>query len=94
MPFARIASTIRLTAAALFLGLMTIAAWAQEPPAGPVPQNGPETSPVPMLNYTKPVSHFPNPIAPYTPRHVAPPRPWPIPRASISPCVMANFIFR
>jgi outer membrane protein len=73
MPFARIASTIRLTVAALFLGTITIAAWAQEPPAGPVPQNGPETSPVPMLNYTKPVSHFPNPIAPYTPRHVGAP---------------------
>src|SRR6202161_4060285 len=73
MPFARIASTIRLTMAALFLGTVTIAAWAQEPPAAPVPRNGPETGPVPILNYTKPVSHFPNPIAPYTPRHVGPP---------------------
>ena len=26
-----------------------------------------------MLNYAKPVSHFPNPIGPYTPRHVAAP---------------------
>jgi len=25
------------------------------------------------LNYTKPASHFPNPIAPYRPRHLAPP---------------------
>jgi outer membrane protein TolC len=25
------------------------------------------------LNYTKPVSHFPNPIAPYRPRHLPPP---------------------
>jgi outer membrane protein TolC len=25
------------------------------------------------LNYTKPVSHFPNPIAPYQPRHLPPP---------------------
>jgi outer membrane protein TolC len=73
MPFARIASTIRLTVAALFLGIVTIAAWAQEPPAAPMPQNGPEIGPVPTLNYTKPISHFPNPIAPYTARHVGPP---------------------
>ncbi len=73
MPFARIASTIRLTAAAALLGTLTIAAWAQEPPATPVPQNGPETRPVPVLNYTKPVSHFPNPIGPYTARHVSEP---------------------
>ncbi len=26
-----------------------------------------------MLNYSQPVSHFPNPIGPYTPRHVAAP---------------------
>jgi outer membrane protein TolC len=26
-----------------------------------------------VLNYSQPVSHFPNPIGPYTPRHVAPP---------------------
>jgi outer membrane protein TolC len=26
-----------------------------------------------MLNYTQPVSHYPNPIAPYMPRHLAPP---------------------
>jgi hypothetical protein len=26
-----------------------------------------------LLNYTRPVSHFPNPIGPYTPRHLASP---------------------
>jgi outer membrane protein TolC len=56
-----------------FFVLGSIASWAQEPPAGPVPQNTPETGPVPMLNYTQPVSHFPNPIGPYRPRHLAPP---------------------
>src|SRR5579863_2857417 len=73
MPFARIASTIRLTiAAALFLTL-TIAGWAQEPPAAPVPQTASETQTLPVLNYSQPVSHFPNPIGPYTPRHLREP---------------------
>ena len=39
----------------------------------PTPQNTPEASPLPAMNYAKPVSHFPNPIGPYTPRHVAAP---------------------
>ena len=28
---------------------------------------------MPVLNYAKPVSHFPNPIGPYTPRHLSAP---------------------
>src|SRR5271155_5208826 len=82
MPFARLTSTIRLTIAAVLFGTlfgtMTIAGWvvaarAQEAPAAPVPQNTPETRPLPVLNYSQPVSHFPNPIAPYTARHLAAP---------------------
>src|ERR1700693_3748434 len=73
MPFARIASNIRLIAAAVLIGTMTIALWAQEPPAAPTPQNTPEARPLPVLNYSQPVSHFPNPIGPYSPRHVAAP---------------------
>jgi outer membrane protein len=73
MPFARIASNIRLIAAAVLFGTMTIALWAQEPPAAPTPQNTPEARPLPVLNYSQPVSHFPNPIGPYSPRHVVAP---------------------
>jgi len=73
MPFARIASNIRLIAAALLFGTMTIALRAQEPPAAPTPQNTPEARPLPVLNYSQPVSHFPNPIGPYSPRHVVAP---------------------
>ena len=73
MPFARIASNIRLLAAAVLFGTMTIALGAQEPPAAPTPQNTPEARPLPVLNYSQPVSHFPNPIGPYSPRHVAAP---------------------
>ncbi len=73
MSFARLASNTRLTAAAILLGTLTIACWAQEPPTAPTPQNAPATQPLPVLDYTKPVSHFPNPIGPYTPRHVGAP---------------------
>src|SRR6202161_4244811 len=78
MPFARIASKIRSTATAFLLGAwmmagLTIAARGQEPPPAPAPQNSPGTGRLPVLNYSQPVSHFPNPIGPYVPRHVAPP---------------------
>jgi outer membrane protein len=70
MPFARFMSTARLAAAASLFATLTLACWAQEPPATPTPQNTPEARPLPVMNYAKPVSHFPNPIGPYTPRHV------------------------
>ncbi|MGB0031018.1 MAG: hypothetical protein WBP77_07505, partial [Candidatus Sulfotelmatobacter sp.] len=70
MPFAPAASKIRRAAAAVLFGTLTIAGWGQEPPTAPVRQNTPETRPLPVLNYSQPVSHFPNPIGPYTPRHL------------------------
>src|ERR1035438_9168519 len=73
MPFARLASTIRLAAAASLFATLTLACWGQEPPAAPTSQNTPEARPVPALNYAQPVSHFPNPAGPYTPRHLAAP---------------------
>src|ERR1700689_1558468 len=73
MPFARLASNIRLITAAMLFATLTVAGWAQEAPAAPVPQNTPETRPLPVLNYSQPVSHFPNPIGPYTARHLAAP---------------------
>ncbi|MFZ0770911.1 MAG: TolC family protein, partial [Candidatus Sulfotelmatobacter sp.] len=73
MPFARVTSTIRLTTAVVLFGTLIVACWAQESPAAPVLQNTPETRPLPVLNYSQPVSHFPNPIGPYTARHLAPP---------------------
>jgi outer membrane protein len=73
MPFARLASRIRWAAAAVLFATLTIAGWAQEPPAAPTPQNTPEAGALPVLNYSRPVSHIPNPVGPYTPRHVAAP---------------------
>lgn len=73
MPFARVTSTIRLVATAILCATLSLACLAQEQPAAPAPQSTPETRPLPALEYAKPVSHFPNPVGPYTPRHVAPP---------------------
>jgi outer membrane protein TolC len=64
---------MRLGFAAILFGSLTLAGWSQEPPAAPTPQNTPEARPLPVLNYSQPTSHFPNPIGPYTPRTVAPP---------------------
>jgi outer membrane protein len=76
MPFARLALTVRLAAAATLFATLTLGGWGQEPsamPVAPTPQNTPEARPVPALDYGKPVSHFPNPIGPYTARHIGPP---------------------
>ena len=53
MPFARIASNARLITAAVLFGTLTLAGWAQEPPAAPTPQNTPEARPLPVLNYSQ-----------------------------------------
>src|SRR3984885_1712266 len=73
MPFERFISTSGLATAASLFATLSVACWAQEAPAAPTPQNTPEAQKVPALNYAKPVSHFPNPIGPYTPRHLAAP---------------------
>lgn len=74
MPFARMTSTIRVAVTASLLATLTMACWGQQaPPAAPTPQNTPEARQVPVLDYTQPATHFPNPIAPYKVRTVAPP---------------------
>ena len=72
MPFARFALTIRLTTIAALLTTVTLRGLAQQQPAGAAP----EAPRVPLLgvtDYTRPVSHFPNPVGPYTARHLPPP---------------------
>jgi outer membrane protein TolC len=64
---------MRRIAAAFLFAMLALPGWSQEPPAAPTPQNTPEARPVPTLNYSSAVSHFPNPIAPYQPRHLPQP---------------------
>src|SRR5262252_5049903 len=72
MPFAPISSTIRLAATASFLATLTMACWGQQAaPAAPAPQNTQNVIHGPLVDFTKPASHFPNPIAPYKSRSVA-----------------------
>src|SRR3954468_10826774 len=73
MPFARLASISRLAAVSTLGTALTLTCWGQELPNKPTPQNTPEATPVPALNYSKGASHFPNPIAPYIPRQVPDP---------------------
>jgi len=71
----RLASTLQLATRLIFCGSLAISCWGQDVPSAPTPQTSAaaETQRVGTLNYTKPVSHFPNPIAPYRPRHLPPP---------------------
>lgn len=72
MPFARFIPTIRLALAACILAALSIACGAQEAPAAPAPQAS-SSKPLPVLNFSQPVSHFPNPIGPYIPRRLPAP---------------------
>jgi outer membrane protein len=72
MPFARLTLNTRLAVAASLFASLSLACWAQDAPAAPAVQTTPD-KPLPVLDYAKPVSHFPNPIGPYKPRTVAPP---------------------
>jgi outer membrane protein len=72
MPFARFIPIIRLALAACIVAALSIVCGAQEAPAAPAPQTS-STKPLPVLNFSQPVSHFPNPIAPYTPRRLSTP---------------------
>ncbi|HUO26380.1 MAG TPA: TolC family protein [Candidatus Aquilonibacter sp.] len=72
MPFACLAPILRRIGAVGVLALLAAAGSAQEPPAAPTPQNTPEARPLPVMNYAQPVSYFPNPLGPYTPRHLPP----------------------
>src|SRR6266478_3609800 len=75
MPLPRLASTLQLATRLIFCGSLAISCWGQDVPSAPTPQTSAaaETERVGTLNYTKPVSHFPNPIAPYQSRHLPPP---------------------
>ncbi|HTR23275.1 MAG TPA: TolC family protein [Terriglobales bacterium] len=73
----RLIEVFRATTAILLTVGMVIAGWAQDTssmPAAPSAQRATATQPFEVREYSKPVSHFPNPIGPYTARHVEQPR--------------------
>jgi outer membrane protein len=70
MPVARLTSIIRVATLASLFALLSVTAWAQEQPSAPTPQNTPETHSLPVMDFSKPASHFPNPLAPYEARHL------------------------
>lgn len=86
MQLRRLTSASRQLAGFVLAMFLTSASWAQETaapaPATPQPQSGasqpaaPSTArskPFEFSDYSQPRRHFPNPFAPYMPRHVAPP---------------------
>lgn len=72
MRFARFISALWLTSLMIALSSVCLSplCLAQEAPSAPAPQNGHS---LPVFDYAKPVSHFPNPIGPYTARHLPEP---------------------
>ena len=74
----RVFRAVRPVAAVLVAALMVVpAGWAQDAPsvaaAPPMPAAPSASKPFNVQEYAKPESHFPNPIGPYTPRHVEAP---------------------
>lgn len=73
MRFSRV-SLLQSLATLALAGSFCVPGSAQTPDA-PQPQAAPAAAPAnsfQSVDYSKPQSHFPNPIAPYMPRHVAP----------------------
>jgi len=81
MSLPRLQSVIRLSAVFLLAGGIPSSVWAQNgtqpSPAAVPPESQAVQAPQPqgfvVQDYSQPRSHFPNPIAPYSPRHVQPP---------------------
>ena len=71
---------LRRIASCAVVCALALSASAQQPASSSAPANAQNVQPVSapqpqsfVQDYSKPRSHFPNPIAPYTPQHVAPP---------------------
>ncbi len=81
MHLPRLDLTPRPVAWVLLAIALSMGSAAQDSSQNPPPSPGSQAAPVPapkaqefvMKDYSKPQSHFPNPIGPYMPRHVAPP---------------------
>jgi outer membrane protein TolC len=73
MPLPRLKFALPRIVALLLATMSSAAGWAQDSSqsAPTVPPQAPQQRFV--LDYSKPRSHFPNPVGPYLPQHVAPP---------------------
>src|SRR5262245_11452061 len=72
MQLIRLEFVTRLVGMLLLLGALCGTGFAQaSSPAAPPP--GPQPQQFELKNYSKPRSHFPNPIGPYSAQHVSPP---------------------
>jgi outer membrane protein len=63
---------LRRTLAVVLAGVLTASSWAQTAQPAP-PPNGPQPQRFVVSDYSKPQSHFPNPIAPYRPQSLPAP---------------------
>jgi outer membrane protein len=76
-------SACRLAVAMVLAGALAVSGWAQDPTQSTTPASSaasqstsveaPQPQQFHLENFDKPRSHFPNPIAPYTSRHLPPP---------------------
>ena len=80
MHLPRLKPPVRLAVTLTLLGVLGTTGLAQDPPAAPQPQTPAAPTPAPQTkssfnfnDYTKPRSHFPNPIGPYVPHDVPEP---------------------
>jgi outer membrane protein TolC len=78
MRCSRLLTVFQRSAALLLAAAVVPVGWAQDtspvPSAPSTQRTGVSTSqPFDVKEYAKPRSHFPDPVGPYTPRHVAPP---------------------
>jgi outer membrane protein len=66
-------TAFKQTTAVALACILTVAGFAQTAPANQAPPPAPQPQQFVIKDYSKPRSHFPNPLAPYTAQHVPPP---------------------
>src|SRR5919206_1088782 len=72
-------TAVRRLSIVLFLTLLSLSLWGQDTQSGqpassqPAAPQAVKAQQSVLKDYSKPQSHFPNPLSPYVSRHVAPP---------------------
>src|ERR1700756_3286770 len=73
MQLPRLISFTRQRSAVVLCFVLMTPAWAQQTQSAAPAEQAPPPQQFELKDYSKPHSHFPNPVAPYMPRHVPPP---------------------